>query len=448
MASLTYEELLQRGDCGIIFLKLSYPISRLRSVVTKAADYVYIGFYTFSCQLGPPNILVDLIDVFQGALTPSWYRATFTLEDLMNDKLTESIIVKPCKINTMVFRQAVMDLSSLLPRYSWEDLVRCAISGNFVTDSDVLLSFLEGLEETTPLRALKNFPPVTSIQELACESSVLEASYQLQFQRSRHADVVSETESALFIEKSTFQKLTSALLKLINEDATFRRDLAHQMLLPNEENLLQALYQNEIGEWHRLLRALDKSLLTGELKKGDLVTPLEAIRKHRATFPEISSEDPILHNLDYASQITFDEIKNTREMSLSYLHQLISSLSSDCRNGASLVTIPINDLIVACNRACHGTNLPIIQEVAPGSYSALLVTAGAGEPKLETFDLAGSSFHLIPSQNADLNPLSTEQLQELNQLLNKKKPGRIVNEYFHGLREKVALLLAQRSKEQ
>ena len=452
MQDVSYEDLLRRGDAGVIFLKMSYPVCRLRGVITKT-DYTYVGFYTSSSEMGPPNILVDIIDVFSGALTPSWYRNSFTMEDLLNDKLVESIIVKPSKLNPATFRRAVIELTPFVPSYSWEQLLRSAVTKtDLVTDSDILLSFLEGLENEVPVASLETYPPISSLQEFICESRVLSSSMKVIFPIKNSNDIMAETESALFIEKVTFQKLSSTLLKLINEDADFRRDLAKQILMSDEESIfhrLQRYLQIELVEWDSLIHNLDKALLTGELCKKDLINSLEKISANRVFLREYLSlelPDPHLNNIDYASNITLDEISNSKELNLLYLHQLIFSLANDCSQG-NRISIPINDLISATNRICEGVNLPVIPPVPAGSYSAILLSNSIGV-KLETFTLTTGNVTLIPSNNADLDDFTLEQLQELNQILNKKKSGRVVNEHFHSLREKIAKTIAQRMQRQ
>lgn len=454
MDPVPYETFLPQASSGLVFLKLGYPVSRLRSVITKTS-FTHVGFYMASAEAGPTGVLINLIDVYTGALTPSWYREGFMLEDLLGDRLTEAIVIKPYKGDPRKFREAVLALVPSIPQYTLEQTLReaFALDSGLLRDTDLLLSFIASLEGG-PLE-VKRREAVATAEELTCETKMFATSHQLAFTSAPEAALIAETESALFLEKSLFQRLAQALLKLIAEDASFRRDVARNILLPSDDHILSQLHQ-VLGEehqlWQQLLACWDKGFVTGELHKSQLRDLLSAIGSRRQELARFFPGTPVLPTLEHlpvATSLTFDEVSNTRETNLYYLHELVQDIAQQCRDGVTHVTIPLNTLITATNRLGLGlTDLPPIAPVERGSYGALLLTSPEDEVTLEQFTLKSGNIQLIPSHNAHLEGLTLEQLQELNQLLNTRRHSRIVGEKFHQLREKVARTIARRRAEQ
>lgn len=452
MERVQYETFLPQAGSGLIFLKFGYPASRLRSVITKT-QFTHVGFYMISAEAGPTGVLVNLVDVYSGLLTPSWYREGFMLEDVLTDRLVERVVVKPYKGDPRKFRDAVLALVPSIPEYTLEQTLReaFAVESTLLRDTDLMLSLVAYLDQEGSTLQVHKREPLTTCEELACETRMFKTSHELAFELAPETALVAETESALFLEKNLFQRLAQTLLKLISEDAGFRRDIARQILLPSDDHVLAQLQQiigKEHELWNQLLAQWDKGFVTGELRKSELTEALTAIGQQRhelERYLHLEVAPPTLTNLPHATTLTFDEVTNTRETNLYYLHELVADIARQCREGVSHLTIPINTLIAATNRVSAGlADLTPIPSLTQGSYGALLTVRPEDEVMRELFSLRSGDVYLIPSHNANVDALTLDQLQELSQLLNTRRHSRLVTERFHELRDKVARTIARR----
>jgi hypothetical protein len=428
---MIYEDFLKNANCGLIFVKLLYPLSKLKSHIHKN-NYTHIGFYAITDYYSTPSIAVNFIDLYNGLLTPNWYRNEFTLDELIEDKLLDKISLKPYKGNINSFKDFLKTLYNKLSNNNIDNLLSQIINEDKINEWDIMGSFIDCLNKNKPIEIIKGVG--IDYGENEKFSNVI----NLKLIERQKYEIMRETESALFIEKTNINKIILSMINFVNDVET-RNKIAEFLLHPDEMTKLEKIkieIDDFFKKFNEFIKFIDNGMIIGEINKNEFYECFKKLEEAK-----ISNENNIVkfNNLEKSNIIKFSPVNNHNENNLQYMHQLLSSIVSDCEMKRENIKIPINDLIASFNQLCEGTNILPINKVNDGSYGSYIVTTEIENERLEEFKINQTTIKLIPTMNANLSVLNDEQLDELNQQLTKIK-----NSKYTSLKTKVTREIAER----
>jgi hypothetical protein len=420
---MEYTDFLKIAKCGLIFVKTLYPLNNLLSSFKKYY-YTHVGVYSITEYYGCPAIAINFIDLFDHLTTPSWYKNEFTLDELLQDKLVTNIDILIYKNDSKIFKEKVKYLFEHTIFLSSTDFIYHLFDDdNTLSNNDLIMSFIHSFKQPYQLQkhpfSLDHPDDFQPLQSLYVYSTDIN-------------EIIQESQSSLFIEKSNIYELFTIFTKMLTE-SKLRSLLTNKILSHNHEHITFFIESVE-----KLIKYMDHTMKIGELDKSAFLCHFQQLQEIKIKLENaynLNKHEITINNIEECEKIKLTPSNNHRETQLRRLHSLLSSIVGDCKNQREHIKIPINDLVEACNQLCEGTEIHSITPLEYGSYGAYIVS----NTQNSTFETIGTTFKLIPTLNANLDELSDEQLGELNQALNKNK-----NPKLNSLKNKLTRVIAER----